>query len=424
MKHTPASEELIDSTYAAWRLLTTLCLVTLGSCSMYVISVVLPAVQAEFGISRANASLPYTMMMICFGLGGMWTGRLADRFGISPVLLIGSVAVASGFAVAGLAPNIWIFGLSHGLLLGLLGSSTTFAPLMADTSLWWNKRRGLAVAICACGNYVAGAVWPPVAQWGIETIGWRQTYIYLGLCCGLGMALLSLAMRQRPPLVKTQDALTNANTHPADITAPRAFGLKLGQAQTLLCIAAISCCVAMAMPQVHIVAYCGDLGYGAARGAEMLSVMLTCGILSRLISGWICDRIGGISTLLLGSALQGVALLLFLPFDGLISLYIISGLFGLFQGGLVPSYAIIIREHFPASEASARVGSVIMASLVGMALGGWMSGKIFDLSGSYHAAFLNGLGWNFLNLTISGWLFWRLRKEKIKSAATGMLNKA
>ena len=420
MKNTPASEELIDSTYAAWRLLTTLCLVTLGSCSMYVISVVLPAVQVEFGISRANASLPYTMMMICFGLGGMWTGKLADRFGISPVLLIGSVAVASGFAVAGLSSNIWIFGLSHGLLLGLLGSSTTFAPLMADTSLWWNKRRGLAVAICACGNYVAGAVWPPVAQWGIETIGWRQTYLYLGLCCGLGMALLSLAMRQRPPLVKTHDALTNANTHPTEITAPRAFGLKLGHAQTLLCIAAIACCVAMAMPQVHIVAYCGDLGYGAARGAEMLSVMLSCGILSRLISGWICDRIGGISTLLLGSALQGVALLLFLPFDGLVSLYIISGLFGLFQGGLVPSYAIIIREHFPPSEASARVGSVIMASLVGMALGGWMSGKIFDMSGSYHAAFLNGLIWNFLNLTITAWLFWRHRNEKIKSAATTM----
>ena len=424
MKHAPASEELIDSSYAAWRLLTTLCLVTLGSCSMYVISVVLPTVQAEFGISRANASLPYTMMMICFGLGGMWTGRLADRFGISPVLLIGSVAVASGFVVAGLAPNIWIFGLSHGLLLGLLGSSTTFAPLMADTSLWWNKRRGLAVAICACGNYVAGAVWPPIAQWGIETIGWRQTYIYLGLCCGLGIALLSLAMRQRPPLVKTHESLPDSNTHPNEISVPRPFGLKMGQAQTLLCIAAIACCVAMAMPQVHIVAYCGDLGYGTARGAEMLSVMLTCGILSRLISGWICDRIGGVSTLLLGSALQGVALLLFLPFDGLVSLYIISGLFGLFQGGLVPSYAIIIREHFPPSEASARVGSVIMASLVGMALGGWMSGKIFDLSGSYHAAFLNGLAWNFLNLTISGWLFWRLRTEKIKSAASSVYSKA
>jgi MFS family permease len=405
MPHTPASEDLIDSPYAAWRLLITLCLVTLGSSCMYVVAVVLPPVQAEFGVDRANASLPYTLMMICLGVGGMWTGKLADRFGITPVLWVGSVAVTAGFVIAGLAPNIWVFGLAHGILLGLLGSSSTFAPLMADTSLWWNKRRGIAVAICACGNYVAGAFWPPVAQWGIETIGWRHTYIYMGIFCGVCMLFLSFLMRQRPPLVSQNDA----SVSDSGFISSQPFGLQLGQAQLLLCVAAIACCVAMSMPQVHIVAYCADLGYGAARGAEMLSLMLTCGIISRLVSGWICDRIGGIRTLLLGSALQGIALVLFLPFDGLVPLYVISGMFGLFQGGIVPAYAIIVREHFPPQEAGARVGSVIMASLVGMALGGWMSGKIFDLTGSYHAAFMNGIAWNLLNLTISGWLFWRIR---------------
>ncbi|MCX7260481.1 MAG: MFS transporter [Burkholderiales bacterium] len=408
MPHTPASEDLIDSPYAAWRLLITLCLVTLGSSCMYVVAVVLPPVQAEFGVDRANASLPYTLMMICLGVGGMWTGKLADRFGITPVLWVGSVAVTAGFVIAGLAPNIWVFGLAHGILLGLLGSSSTFAPLMADTSLWWNKRRGIAVAICACGNYVAGAFWPPVAQWGIETIGWRHTYIYMGIFCGVCMLLLSFLMRQHPPLVSQ----TDASVSDSGFISSQPFGLQLGQAQLLLCVAAIACCVAMSMPQVHIVAYCADLGYGAARGAEMLSLMLTCGIISRLVSGWICDRIGGIRTLLLGSALQGIALVLFLPFDGLVPLYVISGMFGLFQGGIVPAYAIIVREHFPPQEAGARVGSVIMASLVGMALGGWMSGKIFDLTGSYHAAFMNGIAWNLLNLTISGWLFWRIRSKQ------------
>jgi MFS family permease len=178
------------------------------------------------------------------------------------------------------------------------------------------------------------------------------------------------------------------------------FGLTPGKAQALLCIAGVACCVAMSMPQVQIVAYCGDLGYGAARGAEMLSLMLACGIVSRLISGAVCGRIGGLRTLLLGSALQGVALLLFLPFDGLASLYVIAALFGLFQGGIVPSYAIIIREHFPAAQAGTRVGTVIMFTLLGMALGGWMSGKIFDLTGSYHAAFINGTAWNLLNFAI------------------------
>jgi sugar phosphate permease len=202
------------------------------------------------------------------------------------------------------------------------------------------------------------------------------------------------------------------------VPSRRPFGLSMGQAQALLCIAGVACCVAMAMPQVHIVAYCSDLGFGAARGAEMLSLMLACGIVSRLVSGLVCDRIGGLRTLLLGSVLQGLALLLFLPFDGLVSLYLISALFGLFQGGLVPSYAIIVREHFPAAEAGARVGTVIMATLFGMALGGWMSGKVFDLTGSYHAAFLNGIAWNLLNLTITLFLLGRMRT--LRRRASGL----
>jgi MFS family permease len=197
----------------------------------------------------------------------------------------------------------------------------------------------------------------------------------------------------------------------------RPFGFSMGTAQGLLCVAGVACCVAMAMPQVHIVAYCGDLGYGAARGAQMLSLMLGFGVVSRLVSGAICDRIGGLRTLLLGGVLQCVALLLFLPFDGLVPLYVISALFGLFQGGLVPSYAIIVREHFPPAEAGARVGTVLMFTLFGMALGGWMSGKIFDLTGSYHAAFLNGIGWNLLNVSIAALLTFRVRKLWLRTAA-------
>ncbi len=405
--NTAADPSLIDSRTAAWRLLTTLGLVVLGNSSMYVVSVVLPAVQAEFGIGRADASLPYTLMMICLGIGGLWTGKMADRHGLTPVLLLGAAAVCAGFIGAGMAGSIWLFGLAHGLM-GLIGSAATFAPLMADTALWWNRRRGIAVAICASGNYIAGSFWPPLVQYGIDTIGWRNTYTGMGLVCGLGMALLALRMRQRPPLVMAAPAAVAGAAPVADRSRP--FGMSPARAQTLLFVAGVACCVAMSMPQVHIVAYCTDLGFGAARGAEMLSLMLASGIVSRLVSGLICDRIGGIRTLLLGSALQGIALLLFLPFDGLVPLYVVSAMFGLFQGGIVPSYAIIIREHFDPHEAGARVGSVIMATLLGMALGGWMSGWIFDLTGSYKAAFLNGIAWNLLNLSIAAWLFWRVRK--------------
>jgi MFS family permease len=395
-----------DSRYAWTRLALALALMTIGSGAMYVIAVVLPAVQAEFSAARADASLPYTLMMVGFGLGGIAMGRLADRYGVMVVVLIGSAGLGCGFIAAGLAGSLMLFALIHGVLLGTLGSSATFAPLVADTSLWFVRRRGIAVAICASGNYVAGAIWPPIVQHFIETSGWRSTYIGLGLFCMATMPLLALGLRARPPAVAAA-----APRHQAAAPQPssRPFGLSLNQAQILLCIAGVACCVAMAMPQVHIVAYCGDLGYGAARGAEMLSLMLACGIASRLVSGAICDRIGGLRTLVLGSVLQGVALLLFLPFDSLASLYIVSALFGLFQGGIVPSYAIIVREHFPAAEAGARVGTVLMATLFGMALGGWMSGKVFDLTGSYHAAFINGVGWNLLNLSIAVFLLWRVR---------------
>ena len=396
-----------DSRYAWARLFATLALMTIGSAGMYVVSVVLPAVQAEFGVARADASLPYTLLMIGFGIGGVWMGRLADRHGVMRPILIGAAGLGLGFIGAALSGNIWLFAIAHGVGIGLLGSSATFAPLVADTSLWFVRRRGIAVAICASGNYVAGAIWPPVVQHFIETVGWRPTYIGLGVLCAVTLPALALAMRPRPPAATTAPARANFGT-PSD----RPFGLSLGGAQALLCIAGVACCVAMSMPQVHIVAYCGDLGYGAARGAQMLSLMLACGIVSRLLSGVLCDRIGGLRTLLLGSALQGLALVLFLPFDGLVSLYLISALFGLFQGGIVPSYAIIVREYFPPAEAGARVGTVLMCTLFGMALGGWMSGKVFDLTGSYHAAFVNGVAWNLLNLAIAFTLLQRTRRRR------------
>ncbi|HWH82432.1 MAG TPA: MFS transporter [Burkholderiaceae bacterium] len=389
---------------------------TIGSGAMYIVAVVLPSVQAEFGVVRADASLPYTLMMVGFGIGGVAMGRIADRFGVMWVVLLGACGLGAGFVVAGNASSLLGFALAHGVLMGALGSAATFAPLVADTSLWFVRRRGIAVAICASGNYLGGAIWPPVVQHFVATNGWRATYIGLGVFCFLTMLPLALALRPRPPLPDAPSAASAASNRHAT-PSQRPFGLSLGTAQGLLCVAGVACCVAMAMPQVHIVAYCGDLGYGAARGAEMLSLMLASGIVSRLVSGAICDRIGGLRTLLLGSVLQGVALLLFLPFDGLVSLYVVSALFGLFQGGLVPSYAIIVREHFPPAEAGARVGTVIMATLFGMALGGWMSGKVFDLTGSYHAAFLNGIGWNLLNLAIALFLLGRWRALRRRAGA-------
>jgi MFS family permease len=394
------------SAYAWVRLGISVLLSTLGGISLWSVVVVLPAVQAEFAVDRAAASLPYTLTMVGFAVGGVVMGRMADRFGVMLPALIGAVALGIGYIAAGFATSLWQFALAHGLLIALFGGSATFGPIVADTSHWFTRHRGIAVAIAASGNYLAGTVWPPIVQHFVQTNGWRQTHIGIGVLCVITMIPLALALHRRPP------------THRFDANAPLArqahatLGLSPTALQVLLSIAGFACCVAMSMPQVHIVAYCSDLGYGVTRGAEMLSLMLGLGIVSRVGSGFFADRFGGLPTLLAGSAAQMLALLLYLGSSSLVSLYVISALFGLFQGGIVPSYAIIIREYLPAREAGMRFGMVIMATLFGMAFGGWMSGVIFDATGSYSAAFANGALWNLLNLCIAVALLTRSARRR------------
>jgi MFS family permease len=388
----------IDSPYAWFRLAISVLLSTIGGVGMWSVVVALPAVQADFHAERGAASLPFTLTMIGFGVGGVIMGRLADRKGIVLPVMIGAGSLGAGFILASLCGGLASFSAAY-LLVGTFGTAATFAPLLTDTSLWFEKHRGIAVALCACGNYMSGAIWPTLIESAIRAHGWRATHLAVGVFCLLTMPPLALLLRSRPPI--------RAAGAPAPIASPRRIKLPPRVLQSLLSIAGLACCVAMAMPQVHIVAYCGDLGYGPANGAQMLSLMLGFGVVSRIGSGFLADRLGGVPTLLIGSFAQMVALTLYLVMDGLTSLYVISALFGLFQGGLVPSYAIIVRESFPAREAGGRVGVILMMTLLGMALGGWMSGVIFDWTGSYRAAFANGVAWNGLNLVIAAVLLFR-----------------
>ena len=391
-----------DSGQAWLRLALAVLIASVGAVGMWSVVVVMPVVQQEFAATRGAVSLAATMIFFGFGLGGVITGKITDRFGIVLAMALSIIFLGSAYILAGLSSTLWQFILVHALIG--LGTSATFGPLMAEASHWFERYRGLAVTIVASGNYVGGAIWPPLVNWGMQTWGWRTTHIALGIFTAVAMTAFLLVLRAQIGGAVARD---HGNAPPPRLD----LRLSTNTLTLLLCVASISCCVAMAMPQVHIVAYCGDLGYGVARGAEMLSLMMACGIISRIGSGYLADKIGGIPTLLIGSAAQGFALVFYLFFDGLTSLYIISAMFGLFQGGIVPSYAIIIRESMPASEAATRVGIVIMASVFGMSFGGWVSGVIFDATGSYGAAFLNGVAWNAVNIVIMVALLIRARQR-------------
>ncbi len=400
--------DVLDSRYSWFRLAITLLIAMVGNVGMWAVIVVLPDVQAEFGIDRADASLPYTLTMVGFALGNLLIGRAVDRYGITVSLIGASVAVAGGFALAALSGSVQMLSAIH-LLIGF-GTAACFGPLIADISHWFMARRGIAVAIAASGNYLSGAIWPVALSGVLVNFGWRGVYLSLAAICIAAMVPLALFLARRVPEEATAAADSAASLRARAVNlSPRAFVLLLG-------LAGIGCCMAMSMPQVHIVAYSTDLGYGPAAGAEMLSLMLLGGVVSRLVSGLLADRLGGVMTLLIGSTLQCIALFLYLPFDGMVSLYVISAIFGLSQGGIVPSYAIIVREYLPAREAGRRVGFVIMATIVGMALGGWVSGWIYDQTGSYQWAFLNGIAWNFLNIGIIGMILFSTRRRRAARA--------
>jgi len=400
--------DVLDSRYAWFRLAISLLIAMVGNVGIWVVVMVMPSVQAEFGIDRADASLPYTMTMLGYALGNFAVGRIIDRFGVTVALSLAATIIATGMGLAALSPSVAVLAVLQ-VVIGF-GTGASFGPLIADVSLWFLKRRGIAVAITASGNYLSGAIWPVVLAGVLQEDGWRAVYVALALITLGTIFPLSLLLRARVPMA--------ARAHADEISTrrARATGFPPRTLMVMLGLAGIGCCVAMSMPQVHIVSLCTDLGYGPAVGGQMLAVMLLGGAASRLVFGMVADWLGGVRTLLIGSALQCLALFLYLPADGMVSLYVVSTVFGLSQGGIVPSYALVVREYMPSAEAGRRVGFVIMMTILGMALGGWMSGWIHDMTGSYQMAFVNGIAFNFLNIGIMVMILLRTRTRRPATA--------
>ena len=396
--------------YPLLRLFASLVIMTIGATGMYAVNVSLRPILVEFESSRAAASLPYAFTMIGYGLGGILMGKISDRFGVFWPVLFAGFMLSAGFAIASMADNLLQLCIIQAVMIGLLGSGATFAPLVADTSHWFTHRRGIAVGIVISGNYLAGAIWPPIIQDMIDAANWRSAYTTLAIITVSILPILSFILYKRPIIEHTE--ITSDSNGISD----RPLGFTPNTLQCVICFAGIGCCIAMSVPQVHIIPYVTDLNFEARHGANMLAIMLGCGVVSRIVSGVICDRIGGLNTLLLGSALQLVVLVLYLPFDSLTALYTLAALFGLSQGGIVPSYTIIVRTFFKAKDAGWRIGMALFFTMLGMAVGGWLAGALYDLTGSYELAFINAIGFNIANLAIAGMLRQRLTKSKSATA--------
>ena len=405
----PAS---IETPYG-WAVITaSVLLMTVGTAGFYVTVVGLKIIATEFDWPRWVPSAAYSFALLGTGLGGIWMGKWTDRIGMMWPTIFGALAVVAGALLAARAGDRWTFLAVHGILIGFFGGGAMFSPLVANATRWFDKRRGVAVAAVVSGQGLAGAVFAPVFRWLIDTEGWRATFDAYALFCLVTLIPLAIVLRPRPPAANEQSGGGGESSQ----SDGRVLGLSPARVAWTLNFAIIGCCVAMAMPMVHVPAHASDVGHSGKHAALMLTLLLGCGFLSRLVWGWVSDRIGGLPTLVTGSICQAAALTLFLFVDSLVGLYLISGFFGLAFAGIVPSYTVILRRHFPLAESGGRVGVIYLYGTIGMALGGWLGGAIFDLAGSYFTAFLVGIAFNLLNLVLVVPLFRRERRQAAELA--------
>ncbi len=390
-----------DSWLAATAALVTM---TIAYGAPLLIVVGLRAMESDLGAPRSVLAFAGALTWIGTGLGGIAMGWLADRIGIRTCVFAGAVSVAAGLALSATG-YIWALFVGHGLLIGFCGMGAIYPPLMVYVSRWFDRRRGTAIALVSSGQYVAGVVWPVAFQWLITGSGWRSAYLsFAGVVL---LAVLPLALLLRPAPAVSNPILSGEVTRPE---RTRVLGLPANAVQAIICVAGFCCCVPMAIPQSHLVAFCGDIGLGARTGATMLSVMLGCAFLARQFWGAFADRHGGLKTVLAGSACQAVAVGAFLLTQDEAGLFLVATAYGFGFSGIIPAYVVAVRDLFPSSEASWRVPLVLFTAMSGMAFGSWFAGRVYDYFGYYAPAFGLGVAFNVANLLLVGSLVLRLHR--------------
>lgn len=400
-------------------LIASLLFITIGTGSIYFLVVALKLISAEFDWPRSVPSIAYALQYLGGGIGGILMGHWADRAGMGRPALLGATMIGGGALLTSVVNEPWQLFLIYGGMMGVLGRSTLFSPLMANITRWFEHKKSVAVGIVGSGQGLAGALWPPLFQYCFDEIGWRETALWYGGFVLVTMLPLAAILHWRPPLPDMAGGSAGgagaSGSAGRVLATPAMSPLAL---QLSLCVAAIGCCVAMSLPLAHVVSHVSDLGYEAARGAEVLSLMLACATLSSFFGvGYLGERFGGLKAIFIFSTGQAVFLAVLAFVDQLSSLYIAGVLFGLGYGGILPLYPVIVREHLPPAEVGRRTGFVILCAGSGMALGSWLGGAVFDWLGAYPVAFMIGVGFNIANLAIIGALILRIHRPRAVAVA-------
>ena len=373
-----------------------------------IVAVGLKPITAALGADRSVPALAGSLVWLGMGLGGIPMGWLADRLGMRAMVIFGAVMTAIGLAVSA-SGSIWALLLGHGVLIGFLGNGAVYPPLIVYVSRWFDRRRGTAVALISSGQYIAGVLWPAVFERGLALFGWQLTMVLFGLLIVGAVVPAAFFLHPPPQPLPARGMTRGRSLHRA------VLGLQPNLVQALLCAAGFLCCIPMAIPAAHLVAYCSDLGIPGVEGAAMLSVLLGAAFLSRQFWGWLADRTGGLNTIFAASACQGLAIAAYLSTRNEVGLFVVSAAFGLGFSGIVPAYVLAIRELFPSSQASWRLPTFLLCGMSGMAFGGWLGGALYDYFGFYAPAFAAGALFNLLNLLVIAFLVMRQRPQAGRS---------
>ncbi len=409
--------ETIESRASWGAAALTLAILSISYGSPLLIVVGLKPMTVAMDTDRSVLALAGSLVWVGTGFGGIPMGWLADRIGIRAIVALGTIMMACGLALSTLG-SVWALYLGHGVLIGIVGNGAIYAPLLIYVSRWFDKHRGAAIALISSGQYIAGVVWPTVFEHGIARFGWQATMLAYAAVVTVVIPPFLFFLRKAPAPLATGGPVGAAQRRPT------VLGMRPNVAQAAICGAAFCCCIPMSIPSAHLVAFCSDIGVSPTHGAAMLSVLLGCAFLSRQFWGALADRIGGLRTVLVGSLCQAVAIGSFMLTKNEYGLFAISAAFGLGFSGIIPSYAVSIRDLFPSSEASWRIPTVLFTGMSGMAVGSWFGGELFDRFGSYTAAFATGVLFNLFNLAIVGFLVSRLPRRGQTAEPSGMLTPA